>query len=477
MPIRVTFRVKWGSSLPLPVNERAKKQRTTNIPCIHVKSKIGNTAEEVTAKTEQIDDGSIACDHGANESALCEPSSDPHLSHSASTSSITSKQCTSQGGTSDNAEICAFEGRVGSDIDSLSKQDSESPAMNDVFSELRNAEELEDEQVAQSSTAHGPAAIPFVLNKKRKKKYSSWDDSFQELVDFKNINGHAHVPQKAGPLGSWVSCQRTHYRLLKEGKYTQLTSDKCEKLESIGFEFKCRRPGPCWDQLFQVLMDFKKINGHANVHQRSGPLGKWVSDQRTQYRLLKEGKDTTLTIVRREKLESIGFVFRPPNNGLTWDQRFQELVDFKKINGHTIVPIGSGPLGKWVSDQRTQYRLLKEGKDTTSTIARREKLESIGFVFRCPPNGPPWDQRFQELVDFKKINGHTNVPTRSGPLGNWVSYQRRHYRRLKEGTHSSRMNDKHEKLESIGFCFSMYKNDEYSYSDITKWERCKNLQH
>eukprot|EP00978_Attheya_sp_CCMP212_P026997 scaffold89931_cov41-Attheya_sp.AAC.2 len=57
MPTRVTFRVKRGSSLP--VNERAKKQRATNVPRIRVKSEIVTTVEEVvTVKTEEIDDGS-----------------------------------------------------------------------------------------------------------------------------------------------------------------------------------------------------------------------------------------------------------------------------------------------------------------------------------------------------------------------------------------------------------------------------------
>jgi len=129
MPIRVTFRVKRGSSLP--IHERAKKQRMTNVPRIHVKSEIVTTVEEVTVKTEEIDDGSTgalvqeripkakkqwttqmpririksetvntteevtvkseevdvntpAGNHGASNSALCEPSYDPHLSHSAS---------------------------------------------------------------------------------------------------------------------------------------------------------------------------------------------------------------------------------------------------------------------------------------------------------------------------------------------------------------------------------------------------------
>jgi hypothetical protein len=56
MPTRVTFRVKRGSSLP--VHERhpiAKKQRTTSVPSIRIKSEIVNTIEEVTVKTEEID--------------------------------------------------------------------------------------------------------------------------------------------------------------------------------------------------------------------------------------------------------------------------------------------------------------------------------------------------------------------------------------------------------------------------------------
>jgi hypothetical protein len=56
MPTRVTFRVKRGSSLP--IHEQAKKQRTTNVPRIRVKSEIVTTVEEVTVKTEEIDDGS-----------------------------------------------------------------------------------------------------------------------------------------------------------------------------------------------------------------------------------------------------------------------------------------------------------------------------------------------------------------------------------------------------------------------------------
>eukprot|EP00978_Attheya_sp_CCMP212_P042125 scaffold251874_cov75-Attheya_sp.AAC.1 len=69
----------------------------------------------------------IAYNHGASESASCESSYDPYLSHNASTSSTTSKQCRSEVlGNSDNAEICAFEVTLKSSlVDSLSNQDAE----------------------------------------------------------------------------------------------------------------------------------------------------------------------------------------------------------------------------------------------------------------------------------------------------------------------------------------------------------------
>eukprot|EP00978_Attheya_sp_CCMP212_P032422 scaffold126477_cov52-Attheya_sp.AAC.1 len=91
------------------------------------------------------------------------------------------------------------------------------------------------------------------------------------------------------------------------------------------------------------------------------------------------------------------------------------------------------------------------------TDERREKLESIGFDL-CGRTGPPWVQRFQELVDFKNKNGHTNVPTNSRPLRNWVVTQRYQYRLLKEGKYSPLTSgDRCKKLESIGFSFKIYK--------------------
>eukprot|EP00978_Attheya_sp_CCMP212_P022876 scaffold68972_cov35-Attheya_sp.AAC.1 len=177
--------------------------------------------------------------------------------------------------------------------------------MNNGFSELQCEEDFENNiQVAQNSTADGPAAISFALNKNKGTPRLSWDERFKELLDFKKINGHMHVPKRSGSLGYWVSDQRRHNRFLKEGKRSRMTADKRDTLESVGFEFKLPT---VWDQRFQELVDFKKINGHTYVPKRSGQLCNWVNYQRMQYHRSKKGKHSLFTSDRRDKLESVGF--------------------------------------------------------------------------------------------------------------------------------------------------------------------------
>jgi hypothetical protein len=155
-------------------------------------------------------------------------------------------------------------------------------------------------------------------------------------------------------------------------------------------------------------------------------------------------------------LTDMGPYTAPCPTAPAWDKRFQELVYFKELNGHTNVSTKSGPLGSWVNYQRIALRQLEQGKKSALAMQRREKLESIGFTVRCPP-GPPWDERFQALVDFKELNGHTNVITNSSSLGRWVNAQRKAFRLYREGKDSPLTNERREKLESIGFSFRIRK--------------------
>jgi len=69
---------------------------------------------------------------------------------------------------------------------------------------------------------------------------AQWQERFDELNDFVQMNGHSYVPSKVKPLGSWVSSQRYQYQLWKYGKPSRLTDERREKLNSIGFEWESR---------------------------------------------------------------------------------------------------------------------------------------------------------------------------------------------------------------------------------------------
>ena len=69
-------------------------------------------------------------------------------------------------------------------------------------------------------------------------------------------------------------------KLLKEGKSTQLTADRIEKLTEVGFVWK---PRVSWEERFDELVEFKDEFGHCNVSQNyaaNPALAKWVRTQR-----------------------------------------------------------------------------------------------------------------------------------------------------------------------------------------------------
>jgi len=123
--------------------------------------------------------------------------------------------------------------------------------------------------------------------------------------------------------------------------------------------------------------------------------------------------------------------FRPYQE-TKWSQQYLELVKFKEEYGHCNVPHSYKPalgLAKWIKRQRYQYKLRSQDKVSTITDARIQALESIGFVWDS--HDATWDQRFEELKEFRSRYGHCDVPSNfpSNPqLATWVKCQRRQYR-------------------------------------------------
>ena len=65
--------------------------------------------------------------------------------------------------------------------------------------------------------------------------YSSWNEQFQELEDYKERFGNCLVSTKDSTipkLGKWVSTQHQKYKLHQEGKSSQMTEERIRALEN-----------------------------------------------------------------------------------------------------------------------------------------------------------------------------------------------------------------------------------------------------
>ena len=138
-----------------------------------------------------------------------------------------------------------------------------------------------------------------------------------------------------------------------------------------------------------------------------------------------------------------------------WDERFEELCEFHKKNGHCQVQntqTESRPLARWVKRQRYQYRLRMEGKPSAMTNERAKALEDLGFIWDS--HSAAWDERLKELVEFKNTHRHCNVPsnyTANPSLASWVKSQRRQYKLFREGQPSTMTINRIIELEKISF--------------------------
>jgi hypothetical protein len=72
-----------------------------------------------------------------------------------------------------------------------------------------------------------------------------WDDRLSELADYRKVHGHCKVPQRYSEnvrLGTWVSTQRKHYKLLQDGKKSPMSALRIQALESLAFKWTVSAP-------------------------------------------------------------------------------------------------------------------------------------------------------------------------------------------------------------------------------------------
>ena len=224
-------------------------------------------------------------------------------------------------------------------------------------------------------------------------------------------------------------------------KKNTLTPDRVDRLKSIGFIFKAlgtkeqlqfesqrRKPASDanWKKNLDLLCQYKMEYGDTLVPKKYKPnqtLSSWVYTQRNLYkRRLEEsagvgagagvvGYEETdnanvnqmnsLTNERIEALNSIDFVWNAKKDRVwqdkdrhekiakgkdLWQKYYDELVEFKCIHGHTMVPKvykENQSMSSWVFRQRKYFRLREQGKAHSMTDERLKQLEDVSLVFVC----------------------------------------------------------------------------------------------
>ncbi|CAB9519299.1 helicase [Seminavis robusta] len=172
---------------------------------------------------------------------------------------------------------------------------------------------------------------------------------------------------------------------------------------------------------------------------------------------------------------------------LTWEERIQQLQDYKDEHGDLLIPIRfkeNPSLGKFVHNTREQYKLFlrnqkqeqggsKPTKRCSLTPERIAQLEALGFAWstdRTKHQKEDWEARLQQLKDYKAKHGDCLVPhgyAEDPSFAEWVHRQRTtHAHMLKEQADHSPHHSHHPpnplvgermiQLEELGFHFTVH---------------------
>jgi hypothetical protein len=346
-------------------------------------------------------------------------------------------------------------------------------------------------------------------------KYISTEERIQDLLKFKEINGHYNVPDNHPILGAWVMKQKKAAKKFSSEKdFTPYFDLKIQELKSLGVIVKDpstattkeSKSSPLivkalsqqslvtqsytpneedeqkWNSFYQELVEYKHKHGNCDVPPSAHtPLSYWVTKQHAEYQKIKEANidgsngaisqtqssvPSKLTLARLQRLIDVRFVFRQLTKTFTWEERMEQLQKYKEEHGHVRVPKSHSELGVFVNRQRYEWSKWQDGRPSTMTEERIKDLQQLNFVFCAGrkmahvdyKNKKSWDERYDDLLRFKEEYGHAVVPQSYPGLGEWVHTQRMYYKKLKKtGKKTPLTSERVMKLADIGFVFDATK--------------------
>jgi hypothetical protein len=182
----------------------------------------------------------------------------------------------------------------------------------------------------------------------RSHQAENWMEKYEELLDYRLKNGDCLVPNQFPPnpsLAEWVKRQRYQVR-------------RREGVTQKGAHLRVLCETKPWSLLTNMMLILLFL----------------------QYKLKCQGQHSSMSCDRVAALEKLGFVWN--SHDAVWETRFVELKQYKGLFGDTNVPSNyeaNPKLAIWIKRQRRQWKFLQEGKPSTMTPYRVDKLVSIDF--------------------------------------------------------------------------------------------------
>mmetsp|Transcript_19905 Transcript_19905/g.22246 ORF Transcript_19905/g.22246 Transcript_19905/m.22246 type:complete len:715 (-) Transcript_19905:17-2161(-) len=196
---------------------------------------------------------------------------------------------------------------------------------------------------------------------------SQWEQRFNELLAYKKKNGNFHVTNKQNStLSSWCKTQRQRYKntmAIYQGLYGVELSNPQKKAKEL------------YEKAKEKAEEYKNEGNTKNRHTPT------LSD-------IGEAKNM-MEPERICKLNAVGFEWELQKDTYveSWENRYNQLLKFKVIQGHCRVPKSSGDnpqLGQWVKQMRKYHGWKEDEKPypTTFTDERISRLNELGFEWR-----------------------------------------------------------------------------------------------
>jgi hypothetical protein len=261
----------------------------------------------------------------------------------------------------------------------------------------------------------------------------------------------------------------------KKGRGEKLKRRRMDQHEKWYFYFRkyqkfVQQEEQRYQQRYQLrqeqFINNKKISLRC-ILPKDRTLRRWMSNMRHEYQMLLQGRKSRLNETRVELLQSCGFSFLVTPLSVSWETRYDQLLQFlKKHNGkypHELISTLNNDemdLYQWCNRQRILRKAHIEKELRTKvhiTDERIERLDAINFVWSI--NHSQWQERYDELKDYYNLYGNCMVPARwvgNVQLARWVETQRRQYTLLKQNKSSQLTPERMKLLEALEFEWDPY---------------------